>query len=371
MKIDLKNKYTIVLILTVSVLSFMSAIIILNPYAQGPRSNDADKDGIADEDDNCPVVHNSDQSDVDNDGTGDLCDSCTDTDGDGYGNPGFQTNTCPDDNCLSIENSNQSDADHDTIGDACDICPDDPQNDGDDDGVCSAVDNCPAVYNPGQNDSDADGRGDSCELPPLANLTYLPVGPIHGEMIQFWDTTTPGGGILHYWRWNFGDNTTSSEQHPTHSYIFVGIYPVQLIVGDVNGKTSSITKNVTVSVNNPPYEPTITGPSLGIAGVSYTYHFKATDPDGNQIFYSIEWGDTTSLQTLGPYTSGDEAQGNHSWKRPGRYLMTVKSRDTHNAESNFTPFTVRIPLNIYLLDPVFIRFFEQYHQILFFRLLDP
>ena len=37
---------------------------------------DTDSDGILDENDNCPEVHNVQQEDIDGDGTGDLCDPC-------------------------------------------------------------------------------------------------------------------------------------------------------------------------------------------------------------------------------------------------------------------------------------------------------
>ena len=47
----------------------------------GITSNDADGDGIADDQDNCPTVANADQADQDGDGIGDVCDP--DRDGDG------------------------------------------------------------------------------------------------------------------------------------------------------------------------------------------------------------------------------------------------------------------------------------------------
>ena len=54
---------------------------------------------------------------------------CFDTDGDGYGDPGYPQNTCPLDNCPFTYNPEQEDLDSDGIGDSCDICPDDPEND--------------------------------------------------------------------------------------------------------------------------------------------------------------------------------------------------------------------------------------------------
>lgn len=54
------------------------------PPVDPPGLPDADGDGIPDELDNCPDVANSDQSDLDNDGMGDVCDD--DRDGDGLPN---------------------------------------------------------------------------------------------------------------------------------------------------------------------------------------------------------------------------------------------------------------------------------------------
>ena len=57
--------------------------------------------------------------DADNDGIFDACDTCTDTDGDGYGDAGFVQNTCAIDNCPDVFNPDQADANGNGIGDAC------------------------------------------------------------------------------------------------------------------------------------------------------------------------------------------------------------------------------------------------------------
>jgi hypothetical protein len=68
---------------------------------------------------------------------------CTDSDGDGHGDPGYPENECGLDNCPDEYNPDQADNDSDGVGNACDNCPDDP--------------------NPGQEDSNGNDVGDVCD----------------------------------------------------------------------------------------------------------------------------------------------------------------------------------------------------------------
>lgn len=113
---------------------------------------DDDGDGLADEDDNCPLVQNIDQSDQDGDGIGDVCDSCPEQ-----------------------FNEDQRDIDGDGLGDICDADSDgdgicDPGETPDSIASCEGSDNCPLVSNPFQNNMDGDGFGDACDLCPLQTL---------------------------------------------------------------------------------------------------------------------------------------------------------------------------------------------------------
>ncbi|HJQ98172.1 MAG TPA: thrombospondin type 3 repeat-containing protein, partial [Candidatus Polarisedimenticolaceae bacterium] len=120
------------------------------------RGGDTDGDGLLDLFDNCSLVANAGQDNADGDAFGDVCDLCTDLDGDGFGNAGFPVSTCALDNCPSDPNPAQIDTDGDTLGNACD--PDD-----DADGALDGADNCPLVANAGQDDADVDAIGDVCD----------------------------------------------------------------------------------------------------------------------------------------------------------------------------------------------------------------
>lgn len=117
-----------------------------------PEVNDIDLDGILDQDDNCPLVPNTDQLDANQNGIGDVCEDQIDNDQDQDGILDDE------DNCVATPNTNQLDTDGDGIGDACD-------DDIDNDGVPNENDNCVSVPNPDQKDSDGDGYGDACDDP--------------------------------------------------------------------------------------------------------------------------------------------------------------------------------------------------------------
>ena len=132
---------------------------------------DDDADGTGDACDNCIGLSNPDQLDTDADGAGDACDTCTDTDGDGRGDPGFALNTCLADNCPSAANPAQEDVDLDGTGDACDTCTDTDADGAGNPGFPAStcgIDNCPVIANPIQRDTDADARGDLCDICPEA-----------------------------------------------------------------------------------------------------------------------------------------------------------------------------------------------------------
>ncbi|HJR15993.1 MAG TPA: PKD domain-containing protein [Gemmatimonadales bacterium] len=56
---------------------------------------------------------------------------------------------------------------------------------------------------------------------------------------DFTDTSTDDAGVSS-WSWSFGDQTTSSDRHPVHSYNGAGSYSVSLTVTDTEGEISTV-----------------------------------------------------------------------------------------------------------------------------------
>jgi len=103
------------------------------------------------------------------------------------------------------------------------------------------------------------------------------------------------------------------------------------------------TATVTGGGNLPPDTPTIHGSSQGSVGEYIDFNFEASDPDNDDIYYYVDWGDQTNTGWIGPFNSGDEVTRNHKWDQAGVYNIKAKAKDTSDAESSWSsPFSVNI-----------------------------
>jgi len=171
-------------------------------------------------------------------------------------------------------------------------------------------------------------------------------GPYYGQVDQIVQFTgfASGGSPPYHWEWDFGDGNSSDEQKPTHTYTYPGNFTVTLTVTDDSDHISYDYTWAWIQVsNNPPNKPNIDGPVNGRIRVEYNYTFNTTDPDENNIWYYISWGDKEIIYIYGPYPSGKKITLPYSWSEKGSYTITCKARDVYNEESDLATLEVTMP----------------------------
>lgn len=174
-------------------------------------------------------------------------------------------------------------------------------------------------------------------VPPLEVDAGGPYNGLVGDPIAF--TGTVAGGIPPYtFHWDFGDNTTASEQSPVHIYINGGVYEAIFTVVDHNGTEVSDTANVTIVQSDiTPPNITITRPlakslyignrrvlpfpiTLLINTINITVDASDTDSGISSVKFFLN-DVLMSTNTIPPYT------WEWSGRVFGRYSITVEAYD--------------------------------------------
>ena len=194
------------------------------------------------------------------------------------------------------------------------------------------------------------GASNPPEVPTIAGPTLDGIGASYEYDVV---TSDPDGDPVSYFI-DWGDNTSSgwlglySSEVPVaafHTWASPGTYAVKARARDIFHATSNWSAPLTIVVLNdhPPSDPFISGETHGRTGISYLYKVLATDPDGDDISYYIDWGDNTSSGWLGPYASGKQIEARHRWTTEGSYNVRVKAKDQTGLESAWATLPITMP----------------------------
>ena len=121
------------------------------------------------------------------------------------------------------------------------------------------------------------------------------------------------------WLWDFGDNTTSTSQNPTHTYSQAGVYVVCLTIsgGPAIGCLSSTCDTISTNNSNPPSCLNYFNYAINNLAVSFTSTAIGTAP----FSYSWDFGDNTTGTSQNP---------THTYSVPGTYTVTLTTTDATN-----------------------------------------
>jgi PKD repeat protein len=159
---------------------------------------------------------------------------------------------------------------------------------------------------------------------PKAAFTWLPQVPEAGQPVEFnASESTPDGGEITSYTWDFGDETVQTGFQPivVHEYQHFGMYTVLLNTTDSDGFSDVINHSVTV-IEKPladfflsPKEPRVCNVVVFNASIS--------DPRGGEIM-SFEWN----------FGNGSDVQYGvavtHQFGKMGEHVVSLNVTDSEN-----------------------------------------
>jgi hypothetical protein len=161
-------------------------------------------------------------------------------------------------------------------------------------------------------------------------------------------------------------NSGTGASNGTKSLVLSGLlystsYKVWINATDPIGSSLYMRKwyTFTTRANQPPNPPTITGPAKGKAGTAYDYNLTAIDPEGDEVYYFIDWGDNTNSSWIGPYSSGDQIIKSHTWSTKGTYTVKAKAKDTYGKESDWVQLQITMPKETAYIPSLFLELIER------------
>jgi hypothetical protein len=89
---------------------------------------------------------------------------------------------------------------------------------------------------------------------------------------------------------------------------------------------------------------------------------SSIDPNEDDVYFSIDWGNGTVDEWIGPFGSGEDGSATHSWNEEGTYEIRVKAKDIHGAESEWTTLEVNMTMNQHSIDSPLLLFLQKIIQ---------
>ena len=130
-----------------------------------------------------------------------------------------------------------------------------------------------------------------------------------------------------------------------------------------------------IGTNRAPNAPVLIEEKSDWEKESYTFVFYSEDPDGDEVFYDIEWktvGETTIVSCGpddpvelwdGPYASGEEVEQTHGFYQIGKYELTIRAKDSHDSVGPATTISLTYKSSLSQF-PLLSKLMDKYPGIL-------
>ena len=94
--------------------------------------------------------------------------------------------------------------------------------------------------------------------------------------------------------------------------------------------------------------------------MSYYYNFVAIDPNGDDVYYRIDWDDgSPNTNWIGPYDSGQVLVVSHTFSNTGVLMIKCQAKDSYDLMSNWGTLKVTMPVSF---NKPLLSFWDQLFQ---------
>jgi len=171
-------------------------------------------------------------------------------------------------------------------------------------------------------------------VPPSADFAADPTMGKSPLAVQFTDLSVAGTSPITSWSWDFGDEATSDEQHPAHTYQQPGIYTVSLTVttavgNDVETKTDYIWVD-------PDMLPTAAFEAAPTSGRRpLTVSFTDLSMPGSAPITAWQW-------TFGDGETSEDQHPTHIYTTLGAHGVTLSVTSANGQDSETKPDYIQV-----------------------------
>ncbi len=152
---------------------------------------------------------------------------------------------------------------------------------------------------------------------PTADFTGTPTSGSSPLVVNYSDQSS---GAPTSWAWNFGDNSTSTAQNPSHTYTTPGTYNVTLTATNSNGNDTEI-KNGYIFVSGPLPTAEFSGtPTSGTSPLAVSFSDLSS---GSPTSWSWNFGDSSTSTAQNP---------SHTYTTPGTYNVTLTATNAYGSD---------------------------------------
>ncbi len=161
---------------------------------------------------------------------------------------------------------------------------------------------------------------------PIADFNVNTTYGYNPLCVQFTDKS----GNTNGWNWNFGDEATSNEQNPKHTYSKSGIYIVSLLVSNANGISYPVNREICVGYWN--MLPVVADFSMNVTSGRAPLSVQFTDLSKN-----AKW----RIWYFGDGESSNETNPTHFYTKEGNYNVSLSASNENGNVSKTAIITVQ------------------------------